>query len=167
MGCEIGQWTEWNYQWEIDWSLLGFDSHRGLQAYVKALNRLYVGQPALHQVDFGWEGFQWVDIHDVDNSIVSFIRRAKDPGDVVLLIANFTPVPREGYRVGVPAPGFYRELLNSDAACFGGSNMGNSGGLPAQPTPWQGQPHSILITVPPLAVVFFKPDREPLPYQAS
>ncbi len=160
MGCEIGQWNEWNYQWEMDWSQLDFDSHRGLKEYVKALNRLYVAQPALHQVDFGWAGFRWIDFHDVDNSIVSFIRMARDPNDFVVLVANFTPVPREGYRVGVPSPGFYRELLNSDSALYGGSNMGNAGGLPAEPTPWQGQPHSILITVPPLAVVFFKPDRE-------
>jgi len=139
----------------------------GLRQRVKALNRLYVAQPALHQVDFGWEGFQWIDIHDVDNSIVSFIRRARDPGDFVVLVANFTPVPREGYRVGVPAPGFYRELLNSDSTHFGGGNMGNSGGLPAEPTPWQGQAHSISMTVPPLAVVFFKPDNEEIPSQGS
>ena len=163
MGCEIGQWSEWNAEWEIDWSLLAFDSHRGLQEYVKALNRLYVAQPALHQVDFGWEGFQWIDIHDVDNSVVSFVRRARDPNDFVVCVANFTPVPHEGYRVGVPAPGFYRELLNSDSIHYGGSNMGNSGGLPSEPTPWQGQAHSILMTVPPLAVVFFKPDNEAIP----
>jgi 1,4-alpha-glucan branching enzyme len=158
MGCEIGQWSEWDYQWQVDWSLLDFDFHRRLQEYVKALNRLYVAQPALHQVDFSWEGFQWIDFHDVDNSIVSFVRRARDPNDFVVVAANFTPVPREGYRVGVPAPGFYRELLNSDSTYYGGSNMGNIGGLPSEPTPWQGQAHSILMTVPPLAVVFFKPD---------
>jgi 1,4-alpha-glucan branching enzyme len=167
MGCEIGQWSEWNDQWQVDWSLLDFDAHRRLQDYVKALNRLYVGQPALHQLDFGWEGFEWIDIHDVDNSIVSFIRRAKDPGDFVVLVANFTPVPREAYRVGVPAPGFYRELLNSDSTYYGGKNMGNSGGVPAEPTPWQGQAHSILVTVPPLAVVFFKPDNQHIPGQGS
>src|SRR5229473_348437 len=163
MGCEIGQWSEWDYAWHVDWSLLDFDSHRGLQEYVKALNRLYVAQPALHQVDFDWEGFQWIDIHDVDNSIVSFIRRARDPSDFVVLVANFTPVPREAYRVGVPAPGFYRELLNSDSTYYGGSNMGNRGGLPSEPTPWQGQMQSILITVPPLAGVFFKPAKEEIP----
>ena len=146
--------------WQLDWTLLDHDFHRKLQAYVKALNKLYVEQPALHQVDFSWEGFQWIDFHDVDNSIVSFVRRARDPDDFMVVLANFTPVPREGYRVGVPAPGFYRELLNSDSTCYGGSNVGNSGGLPSEPTPWQGQPHSILLTVPPLAVVFFKPDRE-------
>ena len=160
MGCEIGQWSEWNHAWQLDFELLSFVSHRNLQEYVKALNELYVEQPALHQVDFGWEGFQWIDLHDVDNSIVSFVRRAKDPNDFVVVLANFTPVPREGYRVGVPAPGFYRELLNSDSTYYGGGNVGNAGGLPSEPTPWQGQPHSILLTAPPLAVVFFKPDKE-------
>ena len=115
MGGEIGQWSEWNEAWELDWTLLDHDFHRKLQAYVKALNKLYVEQPALHQVDFSWEGFQWIDFHDVDNGIVSFVRRAKDPNDFMVVLANFTPVPREGYRVGVPAPGFYRELLNSDS----------------------------------------------------
>jgi 1,4-alpha-glucan branching enzyme len=160
MGGEIGQWNEWNYEWQLDWMLLDYNSHREMQEYVKALNRLYVTQPALHQVDFSWEGFQWIDFHDVDNSIVSFVRRARDPDDFVVVAANFTPVPREGYRVGIPAPGFYRELLNSDSINYGGSNMGNAGGIPSEPTPWQGQPHSILLTVPPLAVVFFKPDKE-------
>jgi 1,4-alpha-glucan branching enzyme len=158
MGGEVGQWSEWNHAWQLDFELLSFVSHRNLQEYVKALNKLYVEQPALHQVDFSWEGFQWIDLHDVDNSIVSFVRRARDPNDFVVVLANFTPVPREGYRMGVPAPGFYRELLNSDSTYYGGSNVGNAGGLPSEPTPWQGQPHSILLTAPPLAVVFFKPD---------
>ena len=158
MGGEIGQWNEWNHAGEIDWLLLLFDSHRDIQDYVRALNTLYVAEPALHQVDFSWEGFQWIDFHDVDNSVVSFVRRAKDPSDFILVVANFTPVPREGYRVGVPADGFYRELLNSDSSYFGGGNMGNAGGIPAEPVPWQGQANSIMMTVPPLAVVFFKPD---------
>ncbi len=160
MGGEIGQWSEWNHDWQLDWTLLDHDDHRKIQAYVKALNKLYIEQPALHEVDFSWEGFQWIDFHDVDQSVVSFIRRAGDPGDFVLTVANFTPVPREGYRVGAPAPGFYRELLNSDAACFGGGNLGNAGGRRSEPAPWQGQQHSILLTVPPLAVLFLKPDRE-------
>ncbi len=160
MGGEIGQWSEWNYDWQLDWSLLDHDYHRKIQAYVKALNKLYIEEPALYEVDFSWEGFQWIDFHDVDQSVVSFIRRASDPSDFVLTVANFTPVPREGYRLGVPAPGFYRELLSSDAACFGGGNLGNAGGRYSESTPWQGQQHSILLTVPPLAVVFLKPDKE-------
>jgi 1,4-alpha-glucan branching enzyme len=159
MGSEIGQWSEWDEAWELDWRLIDYDPHRTLQAYVKALNKLYVEEPALHQVDFSWEGFHWIDFHDVDNSIVSFVRRARDPNDYIVVLANFTPVPRQGYRVGVPAPGFYREVLNGDWTRYGGGNVGNSGGLHSEPTPWQGQPHSILLTAPPLAVVFFKPDR--------
>jgi 1,4-alpha-glucan branching enzyme len=158
MGGEIGQWNEWNAYDQIEWPMLRFDAHRQIQEYVKALNHLYTSQPALYQQDFGWEGFEWIDFHDVDSSILSFMRRAKDREDLVVVLANFTPVPREGYRVGVPKAGFYREILNSDAACFGGSNMGNAGGLPSEAEPWQGQPHSILITVPPLAVVYFKPE---------
>jgi 1,4-alpha-glucan branching enzyme len=158
MGGEIGQWAEWNYAWQVDWPLLEFDFHRKLQAYVKALNKVYASQPSLYEVDFSWEGFQWVDFHDVDQSIVSFIRKAADPEDFILAVANFTPVPRHGYRLGVPAPGFYREILNSDAACFGGSDVGNLGGAPSQPAPWQGQPHSVVITVPPLGVLLLKPE---------
>jgi len=167
MGCEFGQWNEWNYDWELDWMLLDYDSHRAMREYVKALNSLYAAQPALHQVDFGWEGFEWIDFHDVDNSTVSFIRRARNRDDFLVVLANFTPVPREGYRVGVPAPGFYRELMNSDSAHYGGSNMGNAGGLPSDPMPWQGQPHSIMVTVPPLAVVFFKPENQGSPEERS
>jgi len=160
MGGEIGQWNQWDYESQVDWVLLYFDSHKQVREYVRALNRLYVSQPALHQVDFSWEGFEWIDFHDVDDSIVSFLRRASDPSDFVVVAANFTPVPRHGYRIGVPEPGSYRELLNSDSSCYGGSGIGNTDGLPSEPTPWQGRPHSIVITVPPLAVVFFKLDRD-------
>jgi 1,4-alpha-glucan branching enzyme len=159
MGAEIGQEQEWKYDWQLDWQLLEYDSHRQLQEYVKALNRLYAAEPALHELDFSWEGFQWIDLHDVDNSIVSFLRRAREAKDFVVVVANFTPVPREGYRVGVPESGFYREIMNSDSTFYGGSNLGNAGGLPSEPTPWQGQPHSIMVTVPPLAVTLFKPQR--------
>jgi 1,4-alpha-glucan branching enzyme len=163
MGGEIGQWNEWNHAWQIDWVLLNFNAHREMQDYVRTLNRLYAAQPPLHEMDFSWKGFQWIDFHDVDNSIVSFLRRARDPDDFIVVIANFTPVPRYGYRVGVPVAGFYRELLNSDWADYGGGNMGNAEGLPSEPTPWQGQPHSILVTVPPLAIVFLKPDQKESP----
>ena len=156
MGGEIGQWNEWNSEWELDWELLRYESHRSLREYVKALNQFYVSEPALHEADFSWEGFQWIDFHDVDHSIVSFLRRARNPEDFVLVVANFTPVPRHGYRIGAPSSGFYCELLNSDAANFGGSGIGNAGALRSEPTPWQGQPYSIVVTVPPLAIVFFK-----------
>jgi 1,4-alpha-glucan branching enzyme len=162
MGGEFGQYREWNFDGSLDWNLLDFPVHRKLQGFVRDLNRLYQAEPALHEVDFSWEGFQWIDLHDVDQSAITFIRRAKaeDPAtaEFIVVAANFTPVPRGGYRVGVPAPGFYRELLNSDSDAYGGSNMGNKGGLPADAIPWQGQPYSILITLPPLAVVYFKPN---------
>ena len=160
MGSEFGQYREWAFEGALDWNLLDYPLHRKLQGYVRDLNRLYTTEAALHEVDFSWEGFQWIDLHDVDQSALSFLRRAKaaDPAnaETVVVAANFTPIPREGYRVGVPAPGFYRELLNSDSEAYGGSNVGNKGGLPADAIPWQGQPNSILITLPPLAVVYFK-----------
>jgi 1,4-alpha-glucan branching enzyme len=158
MGGEIGQWDQWNYESQLEWVLLYFDSHKQIREYVRALNELYVSQPALHQVDFSWEGFEWIDFDDIDDSIVSFVRRASDRTDFVVVVANFTPVTRYGYRIGVPAPGFYRELLNSDSRYYGGADIGNGGGRLSEPAAWQGRAHSMLITVPPLAVVFFKLD---------
>jgi 1,4-alpha-glucan branching enzyme len=110
-------------------------------------------------VDFDPAGFAWIDCTDSDQSVISFLRRARDPHDFVVVACNFTPVPRHGYRVGVPAPGFYREVINTDGAVYGGSNLGNGGGVPAEPTPWQGQPHSVLLTLPPLATLLLKPIR--------
>lgn len=157
MGCEIGQWWEWNHEDSLQWHLLDYEPHKGLQRYVTDLNHLYVKEPALYQVDFDWTGFQWIDLHDSDQSTLSYIRRAKDQSDQIVCVFNFTPVPREGYRLGVPMGGYYQELLNSDAAIYGGSNMGNGGGVNAEETPWHGQSHSILITLPPLSALFFKP----------
>ena len=118
---------------------------------------MYRAEPALHQVDFDPAGFQWMDCSDAEQSVVAFVRRARDPRDLVLVVCNFTPVPRAGYRVGVPAEGFYRELLNTDAAYYGGSNLGNAGGVRAEPRPWTGQPWSVTLTLPPLGVVMLKP----------
>ncbi len=162
MSCEFGQWNEWNFQTGLDWQLLdpaqaGSERHRQVLQYVRDLNHLYRAEPALHEVDFHWDGFQWIDFRDVDNSIVSFVRYAKEKREGLVVVANFTPVPRTGYRVGVPVPGFYHEILNSDAAVYGGSNLGNAGGRPSEPTAWQGQPNSVVITIPPLGVVFLKP----------
>jgi 1,4-alpha-glucan branching enzyme len=156
MGSEIGQYEEWNHTASIRWELLEFDYHRKLQALVRELNRIYRSEPALYEVDFQWNGFEWVDLSDVDNSIISFLRRAADPEDFLLFACNFTPVPREGYRLGVPAAGYYREVFNSDSELFGGSNMGNAGGVNARPIPCHGRHDSIQITLPPLAVVAFK-----------
>ena len=157
MGGEIGQWWEWNHEDSLQWHLLDFEHHKGLQRYVADLNRMYQKEPALHQVDYDWSGFQWIDLHDSEQSTLSYIRRAQEPDKFIVCAFNFTPVPREGYRMGVPREGWYQELLNSDAATYGGSNMGNSGGIQAEPVPWHGQPHSVVVTLPPLAAVFFKP----------
>jgi 1,4-alpha-glucan branching enzyme len=156
MGGEIGQWWEWNHASSIDWHLLQHEPHQKLQRFVRDLNRLYCGEPALYEVDYNWEGFQWIDFQDNDNSLISFSRRAKNRDEVVIFACNFTPVPRENYRVGVPLPGFYREVLNSDSEIYGGSNLGNLGGVHAEERPWHGQPYSISIVFPPLAVTAFK-----------
>lgn len=158
MGGEFGQWREWNCHESLDWHLLAYDSHRQLQRLVQDLNRVYRSEPALYEVDFSWEGFEWIDFHDSEQSIVSFIRKAQDPDDFIVAAFNFTPVPREGYRIGVPRPGYYREIFNSDAAIYGGANVGNAGGVPAEELPWQGRPCSVLLTLPPLGAVYLKPE---------
>jgi 1,4-alpha-glucan branching enzyme len=156
MGAEIGQWNEWDHERSVEWDLLQFDSHRQLQRYVADWNRLYREAPSLWEVDSEWRGFEWIDFHDAQHSIIAFLRRAADPEDFLLFACNFTPVVREGYRVGVPGPGWYREVLNSDAEVYGGSNVGNAGGMEAEERPCHGRSHSILVTLPPLAVVVFK-----------
>jgi 1,4-alpha-glucan branching enzyme len=158
MGGEFGQTREWSHDTSLDWHLLGMGPyHRGLQALVRDLNRVYRAEPALHEVDFEPAGFQWMDCSDADQSVVAFVRRARDRRDLVLVVCNFTPVPRHGYRVGVPVEGFYRELLNTDAGFYGGSNLGNAGGVRAEPRPWTGQPWSVTLTLPPLSVLMLKP----------
>ncbi|HJU04680.1 MAG TPA: 1,4-alpha-glucan branching protein GlgB [Nitrospiraceae bacterium] len=156
MGGEIGQWWEWNHDNSLQWHLLQYEPHQGLRRYASDLNRLYQAEPALYQADFDWSGFQWIDFSDADHAVIAFLRRARDPENSVICACNFTPVPRSGYRVGVPAPGWYRELLNSDADLYGGSNIGNGGGLASEAIPWHGHPHSLLLTLPPLSVIFFK-----------
>lgn len=157
MGGEFGQWGEWNHDESLPWHLLQYAPHQGLQRYVRDLNHLYRTEPALYQVDFDWSGFQWIDFSDADQSVIAFVRRAQDPSDCLICACNFTPVPRQGYRIGVPAPGWYRELLNGDAACYGGGNVGNEGGVQAESRPSHGLPYSIVLTLPPLAVLFLKP----------
>ena len=156
MGQEIGQRDEWNSNEGIRWDLLQFDFHRKLQTLVRELNRIYRANPALHQVDFHCSGFEWLDFHDWENSIIGFLRRAEDPKDFLVVCCNFTPVPRQGYAFGVPEEGFYQEILNTDSELFGGSNMGNGGCVSSRPEPQHGRPHSIAVTLPPLAVVVFK-----------
>ncbi len=159
MGCEIGQYEEWDYNSSVRWDLMQFDYHRKLQLLAKELNRLYRCNPALYEVDYHWSGFEWVDFHDVDHSIVSLIRHAQNPKDFLLFCCNFTPEPHIGYRFGVPEPGYYAEVFNTDAEMFGGSNVGNFPGVQAEAVEQHGRPYSVKITLPPLAVVVFQPKR--------
>ncbi len=156
MGCELGQWDEWNSSAGVRWDLLQYDRHRQLQRLVQELNGLYRSYPALYQVDFHPSGFEWIDFHDARNSVIAFLRRAEDRDDFIFIACNFTPVVREKYGFGVPVPGFYREVFNTDSEIFGGSNVGNGGGVMSTPEPLHGRAQSISITLPPLAVVVFR-----------
>ncbi len=159
MGDEFGQREEWNFDRSLSWGLLDHESHRCLQHYIRDLNALYASEPALHEVDFEPAGFEWIDFRDTENSVLSFIRRAEDPDDHLVFVCNFTPVPRKGYRIGVPEKCLYREVLNSDSQAYWGSNAGNMGGVVSESVPWHGKPCSMKILIPPLAVVVFKPER--------
>lgn len=155
MGGEFGQSQEWDYTRSLDWHLLQFPEHDGLRRLVQHLNHLYKTEPALWELDDSYEGFQWVDFHDSDNSVVAFMRKAHS-GPPLVFVINATPVVRDWYRVGVPGEGFYQEVLNTDAQTYGGSNAGNYGGTHAEPVPWQGLSHSIVLRLPPLATVGLK-----------
>ena len=159
MGDEFGQWREWNHDASLDWHLLAEPPHRGLQRWVRDLNTFYRGSPALYEVDFDPAGFEWVDCNDYQRSVLAFLRRGRDPADVVLVVCNFTPVPRPNYRVGVPVGGRWEEVLNSDATMYGGSGQGNLGGVDATPLPMHGHPVSLAMTLPPLAMVAFRGPR--------
>jgi 1,4-alpha-glucan branching enzyme len=156
MGSEFGQWREWNHDHSLDWHLLQQPAHAKLRQYVQALNWQYRTEPALHEVDFSGAGFHWIDCHDHENSVVSLIRFARDRRDYLVSIFNFTPVPRPGYRIGVPDPGHYAELVNSDSEHFGGSNLGNCGGVRTEPTPAHGFGQSLSLMVPPLGCLYLK-----------
>ena len=156
MGQELAQRSEWYEGASLDWHALQWDSHRGVQNLVRDLNNLIQTQPALYEVDFKWQGFEWIDANDSDNSVFAFVRRGKKPEDLLVIILNATPVVREGYRVGVPNAGYYEEIMNTDASAYGGSNTGNLGGQDAADQPCQGRPHSLCLTLPPLAAVFLK-----------
>jgi 1,4-alpha-glucan branching enzyme len=158
MGCEFGQWSEWNHDAGLEWNLLEAPLHSALKRWVRDLNTFYRGQPALHELDVHSEGFAWVDCRDFQRSIVAFLRRGRDPDDQLLFVCNFTPVVRQNYRVGVPQEGFWKEVLNSDAPLYGGSGQGNFGGLETAPLTVQGQPFSLNMTLPPLAVLVFRRD---------
>jgi 1,4-alpha-glucan branching enzyme len=155
MGSEFGQLNEWNHDTSLDWQLVSLPPHDGLRRLVQHLNYIYKSEPALWQLDDSYEGFDWIDLHDADNSVVSFLRKSRE-GDVVAFVVNATPMVRYDYRLGVPESGFYREFINTDAETYGGSNVGNFGGIQTQDIPWMGREHSILIHLPPLATLAFK-----------
>jgi 1,4-alpha-glucan branching enzyme len=159
MGGEFGQWNEWNHNESLQWHLLDWQSHQGVQRYLADLNALYRREPAMHQVDFEWTGFEWIDCHNWQDSILAYVRKAKDPNDFLIVCCNFTPVPRIGYKIGVPEACFYEEISNSDSTFYGGSDLGNAGGIQALPQESHGRPASMEVTLPPLATVIFKPRR--------
>ena len=156
MGGEIGQWNEWDHDTSLDWHLMEYPLHQGLQRWVGDLNRLYRREPPLFERDFEPAGFEWVDCSDSEQSVIGLARYAESTDDLVLLVANFTPVPRNNYRIGVPRKGHWMEILNSDAHEYGGSGQGNFGGVEARPIPFHGRSYSLNLTLPPLAVLFFK-----------
>ena len=156
MGAEWGQVREWTHDASLEWHVLQYPVHRGVQKWVEQLNRVYREQPALHELDNDPAGFEWIDCNDYSGSTISLLRKGSSPNQRIVVISNFTPVPRLNYRLGVPSGGFWRELLNSDSGDYGGSNMGNAGGVQAQAIPTHGRPYSITLTLPPLAALFLK-----------
>lgn len=156
MGNEFAQWQEWDYDTALEWTALSAPNHQGIQAFVKDLNRVYKNEPAMYEDDFEYTGFQWIDANDSDNSVFSFIRFAKSSEDFVVIVSNFTPVVREGYRIGVHKPGFYREILNSDSTHYWGSNVGNGGGVHTENLACHGREYSLLLTLPPLSTIWLK-----------
>ncbi|MHB8622957.1 MAG: 1,4-alpha-glucan branching protein GlgB [Sulfuricaulis sp.] len=156
MGGEFGQWREWDHERSLDWHLLTQAPHQGMQRWVRDLNRFYRAEPALSMYDFTTRGFEWIDLHDWEQSIISFLRHGASQDDTILVVCNFTPVPHLDYRVGVPRAGYWSEVLNSDALAYGGSGQGNLGGVQTSPIPTHGREHSLSLTLPPLGVVYFR-----------
>jgi len=156
MGGEFGQYKEWNHEESLDWHLLAFHPHAGIKQWVTDLNHLYRKEPALHEFDFQPAGFEWIDCQDSQSSVISFIRKGKTTGSIILVVCNFTPVPRLNYRVGVPREGLWREVLNSDAKEYWGSGLGNFGGVGTDPIAWNHRPHSLNLTLPPLSTIVLR-----------
>jgi 1,4-alpha-glucan branching enzyme len=156
MGSEIAQWREWSHDESLDWHLLEWRDHQGILRLVCDLNALYRAQPALHQVDFEWQGYEWLELHDWENSVIAFLRRARNPDDAIVVVCNFTPVVRDNYRIGVPTGGYYREIFNSDSEIYGGANIGNQGGAWGVPEPHAGRPFHLSLRLPPLGVLYLK-----------
>jgi 1,4-alpha-glucan branching enzyme len=159
MGGEFGMWREWSEKQGLPWHITQEPPHATIRDFVRDLNALYRREPSLYELDFDPAGFQWIDANDNENSVFAFLRRARDPHDFLVCVLNFTPVPREGYRIGVPEPGLYRELLNSDAASYGGGNVGNQGAVTTEPLHAHGHAQSLRLTIPPLATLFLKWER--------
>jgi 1,4-alpha-glucan branching enzyme len=159
MGSEFAQWNEWNCDESLQWHLLQWESHQGIQKLVKDLNRLLRSEPALYERDFDHEGFEWIDCHSADESVLGYMRKARDLSDYLIVYCNFTPVVRNEHRIGVPHQVWYREIFNSDSHHYAGSNVGNFPGAMAEPVQWHGRPYSIRIRLPPLAAIVFKPER--------
>ncbi|KPJ88708.1 MAG: glycogen branching protein [Spirochaetes bacterium DG_61] len=156
MGGEIGQWAEWNHETSLDWNLLQYPLHRGVQKWVRDLNELYKTSPVLHHYDFERNGFEWIDLHDREQSVLSFLRKDPSGKNMLLVTCNFTPVVRDNYRIGVSRKGSWKEVLNSNAKDYGGSGHGNLGGVTTSPTPYHGHDYSISVTIPPLGILFFR-----------
>ena len=156
MGAEFGQWREWQHEESLDWHLTPHDRHAGLERWVTDLNRLHREEPALHDLDFDEAGFEWVIVDEADNGVLSFLRKGKKAGEAILIACNWTPVPRTGYRIGVPRSGVWKELLNSDAKEYWGSGWGNLGKKEAEKVPWNGRPYSLNLALPPLSILFLK-----------
>ena len=156
MGAEFGQWSEWNHDGSLDWDVLQYPIHQGMQRWVRDLNAYYRSEPALYESDFQPDGWRWIDADDSDNSVLTYMRFPKDLSAPVVMACNFTPVPRRGYRVGVPHGGNWREVLNSNAAIYGGTDEGNYGGKLTEPVACHGHQNSLLLDLPPLAMVVFK-----------
>ena len=156
MGGEFGQWAEWSHESSLEWHLLQYESHSGLQKLVADLNATYRAQRALHELDCDPAGFEWIDGADSQQSMLSFMRKSKGGDEIVVAVFNFTPVPRHNYRVGVPRPGYWREIFNSDSQQYGGADFGNLGGMDTQDIAWHGKQHSLNVIVPPLGAIFFK-----------
>jgi 1,4-alpha-glucan branching enzyme len=163
MGGEFGQWKEWDHDSSLDWHLLGLHSHRQLQRWLADLNRAYRSEPCLHELDCESAGFEWIDGSDSDQSMLTFLRKPSNEREAILCVLNFTPIPRLGYRVGVPWAGAWKEILNSDAGLYGGADMGNLGETTSQPVPMHGRPNSLNLTVPPLGAIFLKSSTGPGP----
>ncbi len=160
MGSELAQWSEWYHEESLEWHLLEMPFHQGVQRWVRELNQLYRSEPALYELDFSGEGFSWIDCGNWEESVVSYVRKARSNSDVILAVCNLTPVPRHNYRVGVPSGGFWKELMNSDAKEYGGSGQGNLGGVEADSIHFHGRDHSLALTLPPLGVVIMKNDTD-------